>query len=568
MKYKAILFDTRSIQKYIFSSNQLKTNIGASYLVDSVFEKVLLPAVRKIMGDAALDAASWRRAAEVKWSVMETEARVGYIGGGKALLLFDEGVADETLTAIVSAFTKKLLVHAPGLRTGAAIGVLVLAEDGSYVSAADGSYDGTKRLDLLFDRLKETQNTVFPVVNIPYTGLTLACSESGEAANAWVDGRFYAWEVAAKLHPFFPSGRKEADVQAELMDKLISVLPPEEHENFMKGYVFPMEFDRLGQKTPKNDIAVVHIDGNNMGRKFQGCKTLTEYIERSLAIRRDTIAAFAALVRHITEQIEHYKGALDLHEEAGLTFLPVRPIVLGGDDMTFVCAAKAAVEFSRFLMQHLMDSGIASCGGITIMNTKYPFFRAYEMAEELCGAAKVEMRALERAAGQEMDSCWLDFAILHGEQPPTLAQFRAQEYRGAYTDQESQQASQSQNPSHSTAYSNLHFGPYRIYSENDGAADEKNLAALLDAVDKLRYVEQEPGEGKGLPRNKIKELRRVLAYGRHEQQQFMTQLRHLNLRLPDVPAWRAYENALLVNGRTPYVDAIELMDYIIADEEA
>ena len=30
MQYKAILFDTRSIQKYIFSSNQLKTNIGAS----------------------------------------------------------------------------------------------------------------------------------------------------------------------------------------------------------------------------------------------------------------------------------------------------------------------------------------------------------------------------------------------------------------------------------------------------------------------------------------------------------------------------------------------------------
>ena len=30
MRYKAILFDTRSIQSYIFSGNQLKTNIGAS----------------------------------------------------------------------------------------------------------------------------------------------------------------------------------------------------------------------------------------------------------------------------------------------------------------------------------------------------------------------------------------------------------------------------------------------------------------------------------------------------------------------------------------------------------
>lgn len=538
MKYKAILFDTRSIQKYIFSSNQLKANIGASYLVDSVFDAVLLPTVREVMGADALDAASWQRAEEADWSVMPTAARVGYIGGGKALLLFDAGVEEETLRTIVGTFTKKLLVHAPGLRTGAAIGTLGLAADGSYVSAEDGSYDGTARLNPLFDRLKEAQNTVLPVVNVPYTGLTLACSESGEAANAWVDGRFYAWEVAAKLHPTLPSGRKEADVQTELMDKLTSVLPPEKREDFMEGYAFPTEFARLGQKTPKNDIAVVHIDGNNMGRKFQGCKTLTEYIRRSLSIRNDTIAAFAALVRHITEHIDHYRDALDLREEQGVLTLPIRPLVLGGDDMTFVCAGKVAVEFSHFLMQHMMQAGIASCGGITIMNTNYPFFRAYEMAEELCGAAKAEMRALERAAGHELDSCWLDFAILHGEQPPTLAQFRAQEYRGARGD--------------------LHFGPYRIYPAGDGAADEKDLAALRDGVQRMRK----------LPNNKVKELRRVLAYGQHEQQQFMTQLRHLKLRMPAVSAWRAYEDALWADGQTPYVDAIELMDYIIADEEA
>ena len=47
-KYKAILFDTRSIQRYIFSGNRLKTNIGASYLVDRVFDDVLLPAVREM----------------------------------------------------------------------------------------------------------------------------------------------------------------------------------------------------------------------------------------------------------------------------------------------------------------------------------------------------------------------------------------------------------------------------------------------------------------------------------------------------------------------------------------
>ena len=42
MNVKAILLDTQSIQKYIFSGTKLKTNVGASYIVDRVFEDVLV----------------------------------------------------------------------------------------------------------------------------------------------------------------------------------------------------------------------------------------------------------------------------------------------------------------------------------------------------------------------------------------------------------------------------------------------------------------------------------------------------------------------------------------------
>ena len=41
--YQAILFDTRSIQRYIYTGNRLKTNIGASYLVKHVFSDILVP---------------------------------------------------------------------------------------------------------------------------------------------------------------------------------------------------------------------------------------------------------------------------------------------------------------------------------------------------------------------------------------------------------------------------------------------------------------------------------------------------------------------------------------------
>ena len=40
-KVGAIFLDTRSIQKYVFASNKLKTNAGASYLVDSIFSDLM-----------------------------------------------------------------------------------------------------------------------------------------------------------------------------------------------------------------------------------------------------------------------------------------------------------------------------------------------------------------------------------------------------------------------------------------------------------------------------------------------------------------------------------------------
>ena len=563
--YQAILFDTRSIQKYIFSSNRLKANIGASHLVDRVFDDVLLPTVRGVMGADALDDTSWEQPEMIDWTDMRTAARVGYIGGGNALLLFRTETVHETLRSIVSVFTKKLLEKAPGLRTGAAIGTMTLRADGSYAGASDHS-DAPNDLTRLIHKLKDFQNTVIPTVNVPYTGLTLVCSESGETANVWMrdekepngdkesddvasvpanvrmrdekapNGRFYAWEVAEKLRVAMPQDGKPAAVQTALMEKLQSFLPPKERENFRKNYAFPMKFDQLGQQTPKNDIAVVHIDGNNMGKKFQECKTLTTRIQRSLAIRDTTIAAFAALVQNIVAHIERYNGTLALSEDQKKrTLLPIRPLVLGGDDMTFVCAAKVAVEFASFVMRHLVHDDtegrtpIDSCAGITIMNTSYPFFRGYQMAEELCAVAKKRMRESKEA------SCWLDFAILHGDRASTLAQFRAQEYTGVCGD--------------------LHFGPYRVDAD---AGEMESLAALLAGVRGMRK----------LPNNKVKELRRVLIYSAHEQRQFLAQLGYLGMRLPSPEAWRDYEKDLWgKDKRTPYMDAVELMDYIIEDEE-
>ena len=65
MKVKALLFDTRSIQKYIFSGNKLKTNIGASFLVDQLFSKFLVEDILQKELNYVSDVNEWKNSNEI-----------------------------------------------------------------------------------------------------------------------------------------------------------------------------------------------------------------------------------------------------------------------------------------------------------------------------------------------------------------------------------------------------------------------------------------------------------------------------------------------------------------------
>ena len=261
MEVKAILFDTRSIQQYIFSGNKLKTNIGASYLVDRVFDDVLFPIVEDVTKEA-VDTESWKTSLNVKKLQQKNQCVVAANGGGSALLLFSYDTAEieetnEKLMRIIRAFTKNLLVKCPGLHVGAAQGKIRLDE-----------LSFQKDLKELYKKLKENQNQSFPQVNIPYTGLTLSCQVNGEAANYFdkhgqvilgrsYEQRFCSQEVACKA-----KAAEEANKRLKAM-----------YERISKCYEFPMQIDELGQKESENYFAIIHIDGNNMGAKFRTCKT-------------------------------------------------------------------------------------------------------------------------------------------------------------------------------------------------------------------------------------------------------------------------------------------------------
>lgn len=159
------------------------------------------------------------------------------------------------------------------------------------------------------------------------------------------------------------------------------------------GYKFPAEFEDLTKVGDKVDnfIAVVHIDGNAMGKRVEKvyeqcaeswadcCDSLRRFSE---GIQRDFEAAFQETVETV------------IREADCDTVLPIRPVILAGDDVCFVTAGRIGLECARVFLEHLAarkDSNgqaYAACAGVALVHQKYPFHMAYRLAEELCDNAK------------------------------------------------------------------------------------------------------------------------------------------------------------------------------------
>ena len=314
-----------------------------------------------------------------------------------------------------------------------------------------------------------------------------------------------SWSKKVRRGSFSQEVRAKTAAAAEANDDL--------HRRFkdhLKGYQFPMELDRLGQRETESDIAIIHIDGNQMGKKFSDCKSLHERGRLSYQVRKNTEDTFAALLDSIVAEYDSYGDFLDLEEGV----LPIRPLILGGDDITFICPARLALTYTRRFMMTL-NQYFASCAGIAILPTAYPFFRGYKLAEQACDAAKIPSRGKKSSNESSKEesmksSCWLDFVILHGEQAPKLDQIRQSEYKGHF--------------------GNMHFGPYRV--DDDGG--EHALTQLLSCTRQFTTM----------PVNKVKELRFTAQKGKEDIRIYLEQLKHMGLRLPHVDGWERFEEAV------------------------
>jgi hypothetical protein len=375
-----VALDAVGIQRYVFASNRLRDVVGASRLVELALSD------------------------EPKSLVVQASAGLGTVliaAGGNALLSFGDIDGARLFTG---AYTRRLLDKAPGLEVAVAQRQYTDGELARAVLAI--------QVDLA--RAKAELRPSAPLLGL---GVTAPCRVTGRPATGV--GRI-ANGPTVPLSALVQRARSREiyeDSQHHWQEFLHNVELPGDLQA-----AFPSELDQLGRtRGERSLIGVFHVDGNGVGHQ------IIDWLNRCVASETDddTVLAqyrtwsrnLSLLARHALEVVVERVArsiqptvaghaavhglvpALDfeLGVADGVVHLPLRPILLGGDDLTFVCdgrialdLAATAVDAFRRVVAALGPEPLSACAGVAVIAAHSPFIRAYELATDLCTSAKRE----------------------------------------------------------------------------------------------------------------------------------------------------------------------------------
>jgi hypothetical protein len=393
------LVDVRGIQRYLFDVNELKQNLGASVLVELATHAWIieaLPEPTNVRWNQELFKVEFENTKGIEGGELKSEAL--FFGGGNAAILFPDR---PQALAFARRYSRWVLSEAPGLDV--AIGHIEV--DLEKPQALRSAWRLLKE-DVMPKR-KEGRTVSQALLGL---GVTAECAFTGlPAVEDDRDGNRRIL-VSAQV-----KSKRDDSVVKMAKDRLNTLMQPKE------PFEYPSDFDDLGgERGHARYIAVVHADGNNMGKRIEDyvqagdnravIEKIREFSEAVNQVGQDAMEAVCDLLRKtpVIDSKNSWIIADSWREEEVIRFtddfLPFRPIVFGGDDITFVCDGRLgltlAVEFLKAFSETKLpdeERGYA-CAGVAIVHSHYPFARAYGLAEELMRQAKQEARRLDDQA--------------------------------------------------------------------------------------------------------------------------------------------------------------------------
>jgi len=356
MEEKKYLYgaSVQGIQDFIFQRNKLKEIVGASELVSNICKDMF-------EGFGGKPEKSIVRAA------------------GKIIHIF-ENEAD--CKKAVLEFPKKVMDEAPGITINQA--VVILEGDLSDYEMQSKALEQNLRIQ----RNKATRSMTLGLLatkRSPSTGLPAVKIDDDELLDE-------------------ASVQKTKNIQTtKWLMKTLSGNDNIHHQEIA------YDIEKLAGE--KSWIAIMHADGNGLGKIVETvCKNADDAKTFSDLLDKITVKAAQHAYKSI-EKIFEKEFEKEYEKKSDNKIIPIRPIVLGGDDLTVICRADLAVDFTKTFLEEfetqsieqlqvlnyeVVKKGLTACAGIAFAKASFPFHYAYNLAESLCAHAKKKAKLIDK----------------------------------------------------------------------------------------------------------------------------------------------------------------------------
>lgn len=339
----------QGIQGFIFQTNDLKDVVGASELV----EQICTTAFNELVGEQP--------------NIIHAAGNIKHVFDSK-----------EQCEKVVREYPRRVMNMAPGITFSQA--VVALDDNKSFA-----------------DQIEQLEKNLRIQRNRPMPSTTLGLMAIKRSPKTGLPARPISAEQRKKLG-FKPRELVDRGTikKREASDNMLLVNKCFAQANLNRNDV---AFD-IEDMTLKNDwIAIIHADGNGLGQVVQAVgNKQAEFREFSRLLDEATTEAANKAYDAIHEQFEG--------------IIPIRPVVLGGDDLTVMIRADLAVPYAKAFInafedateaklgQILQEQGVFNgrqrkltcCAGIAFIKSSFPFHYGYDLAEQLCEQAKKDAK--------------------------------------------------------------------------------------------------------------------------------------------------------------------------------
>lgn len=369
------LFEAKSIQTYLFASNKMKDVISASERLDNLINNNQHSVLEQVLEAGSLN----HDLHDVNMNDDESTIHFVRCKGGAFYCYCSE---EAPLRKLRSLWTLTLQQLFPSLVQCDAL------VQGETVQQA---------LEEGHQCLAESRNQ--PQVNYPLaTAISLRASRTGK--QAVTTDRRTANSVDEEV---------DADVALHReYYRLANVASSSPLQQRFGQTDLGITFDDSFDDFIKRDLALIHIDGNGLGKLLIGLKTAladANAYEYRKAFRQFSDALEQATVTAATIATKAFYEQYQQDSSADIKTLPMRPIVLGGDDLTVFIKAEYALDFAKTFCKEFekeskqslsnlvsqykgLPNQLSASGAIVYHKVNHPFVTMSELTEQMCGLAK------------------------------------------------------------------------------------------------------------------------------------------------------------------------------------